>query len=179
MSSSSCCFLTCIQISQEAGQVVWYSHLLKNFPQFVVIHTIKGFGIVNKAEVRGVWISILCFHSLANNINFETEILRIKWEITWLPLGTVINNIWVCLLTRLNVQNFFFLFCLSCEFHLAQLLRMIGKFISSWSCPHFHFCWDWCLRLDRKQIWVTPSCKWEHPAYLGKIHIIVLIRFFA
>ena len=110
MSSSNCCFLTWIQISQEAGQVVWYSHLLKNFPQFVVIHTIKGFGIVNKAEVRGVWISILCFHSLANNVNFETEILRIKWEITWLPLGTVINNIWVCLLTRLNVQNFFFSF---------------------------------------------------------------------
>ena len=51
MSSSNCCFLTCIQISQEAGQVVWCSHLFKNFPQFVVIHTVKGFGIVNKAEV--------------------------------------------------------------------------------------------------------------------------------
>ena len=46
-----CCFLTCIQISQEAGEVVWYSYLLKNFPQLVVIHTVKGFGIVNKAEV--------------------------------------------------------------------------------------------------------------------------------
>ena len=51
MSSSNCCFLTCIQISQEADQVVWYSHLFKNFPQFVVIHTVKGFGIVNKAEM--------------------------------------------------------------------------------------------------------------------------------
>src|SRR5574337_844650 len=51
MSSSNCCFLTCIQISQEAGQVVWYSYLLKNFPQFVVIHTVRAFGIVNKAEV--------------------------------------------------------------------------------------------------------------------------------
>ena len=51
MSSSNCCFLTCIQISQEAGQVVWYFHLLKNFPEFVVIHTVKGFGIVNKAEI--------------------------------------------------------------------------------------------------------------------------------
>ena len=51
MSSSICCFLTCIQISQEAGQVVWYSHLFKNFPQFIVIHTVKGFGVVNKAEV--------------------------------------------------------------------------------------------------------------------------------
>ena len=51
MSSSNCCFLTCIQISQEAGQLVWYSHLFQNFPQFIVIHTVKVFGIVNEAEV--------------------------------------------------------------------------------------------------------------------------------
>ena len=51
MSSSYCCLLTCMQISQEAGQIVWYSQLLKNFPQCVVIHTVKGFGIVSKAEV--------------------------------------------------------------------------------------------------------------------------------
>ena len=51
MSSSTCCFLTCIQISQEAGKVVWYYHLLKNFPQVAVIHTVKGFSIVNEAEV--------------------------------------------------------------------------------------------------------------------------------
>ena len=50
MSSSNCCFLTCIQVSQEAGQVVWYSHLLQNFPQFIVIHRVKSFGIVNKAS---------------------------------------------------------------------------------------------------------------------------------
>ena len=51
MSSSNCCFLTCIQISQAAGQVVWYSHLFENFPQFIVVDTVKGFGIVNEAEV--------------------------------------------------------------------------------------------------------------------------------
>ena len=51
MCSSNCCFLTCIQISQEAGEVVWYSHLFQNFPQFIVIHTVKGFGIVNESEV--------------------------------------------------------------------------------------------------------------------------------
>ena len=49
--SSNYCFLTCIQVSQEAGQVVWYSHLFQNFPQFIVIHTVKGFVIVNKAEI--------------------------------------------------------------------------------------------------------------------------------
>src|SRR5574337_695844 len=59
MSSSNCCFLTCIQISQEAGQVAWYSHLFQNFPQFIVIHTVKGFGIVNKAEVH-VFLELSC-----------------------------------------------------------------------------------------------------------------------
>ena len=51
MSSSNCCFLTCIQVSQEAGQVVLYAHLFQNFPQIIVFHTVKGFGIVNKAEI--------------------------------------------------------------------------------------------------------------------------------
>ena len=60
MSSSNCCFLACIQISQEADQVVWYSHLFKNFPQFVVIHRVKGFGIVSKAEVD-VLLELSCF----------------------------------------------------------------------------------------------------------------------
>ena len=51
MYGSNCCFLTCIQVSQEAGKVIQYSHLFKNFPQFVVIHTVKGFSVVNEAEV--------------------------------------------------------------------------------------------------------------------------------
>ena len=60
MSSTNCCFLTCIQVSQEAGQVVWYSHLFQNFPQFIVIHTVKGFGVVNKAEID-VFLELSCF----------------------------------------------------------------------------------------------------------------------
>ena len=60
MSSSNCCFLTCIQISQEADQVVWYSHLFQNFLQFIVIDTVKGFGIVNKAEID-VFLELSCF----------------------------------------------------------------------------------------------------------------------
>ena len=59
MSSSNCCFLTCMQISQEAGQVVWYSHLFQNFPQFVVIHIVKGFGVV-KAKVDA-FLELSCF----------------------------------------------------------------------------------------------------------------------
>ena len=60
MSGSNCCFLTCIQVSHEAGEVVWQSHLFKNFPQFVVVHTVKGFGIVNEAEVD-VFLKFSCF----------------------------------------------------------------------------------------------------------------------
>ena len=60
MFSSNCCFLTCIQISQEAGKVVWYSHLFQNFPQFVVIHTVRSFSTVNKAEVD-IFLEFPCF----------------------------------------------------------------------------------------------------------------------
>ena len=59
MSGSNCYFLTCIQISQEAGQVVWYSIYLRIF-QFFVIYTVKGFGIVNKAEIDVV-LELSCF----------------------------------------------------------------------------------------------------------------------
>ena len=74
MSGSNCCFLTYIQVSQEADDVVWFSHLFKNFPQFSVIHTPKGFSVVNEAEVdifsgtlllflwsNGCWQCDLCF----------------------------------------------------------------------------------------------------------------------
>ena len=60
MSISNCCFLICIEISQDAGQVIWYSHLVKNFPEFVLVHIVKGFGIVNKAEVD-VFLEFSCF----------------------------------------------------------------------------------------------------------------------
>ena len=60
MSSSSCCFLTCIEVSQEAGLEVWYSHLLQNLPQFILIHIVKGFGIVNKAEIY-IFLELSCF----------------------------------------------------------------------------------------------------------------------
>ena len=60
MSSSNCYFLTCIQISQESSKVVWYYHLLKNFPQFVVIYRVKVFGVITKAEVD-IFLEFFCF----------------------------------------------------------------------------------------------------------------------
>ena len=60
MSGCSCWFLIYIQVTYKAGKVVWYSHLLENFPQFVVVHTVKGFGIIDEAEVD-VFLEFPCF----------------------------------------------------------------------------------------------------------------------
>ena len=60
MSSSNCCFLTCIQVSWETSKVIWYSYLFKNFPQFVVICTVKGFSVINGAEVD-IFMEFPCF----------------------------------------------------------------------------------------------------------------------
>ena len=72
MASSNCCFLTCIQISQEADQVVWYSHLFQNFPPFIVIHTVNGFGIVNKAEIA-VFLEVSCFFDVPVDVGNLTS----------------------------------------------------------------------------------------------------------
>ena len=84
MSSFNCCFLICIQISQEAGKVVWYSHLFQNFPQFVVIHIVKGFGVVNKAEVD-VFLKLSCFlddpMDVGNLISGSSAFSKSSWNI--------------------------------------------------------------------------------------------------
>ena len=87
MSSSNCCFLTCMQISQEADQVVWYSHLLKNFPQFIVIHTAKGIGLVIKAKID-VFLELSCF--------FDDP----------LDVGNLISGSSACSKTSLNIRKF-------------------------------------------------------------------------
>ena len=71
ISGSNCCFLTCIQVSQEADTVVWYYHLSKNFPQFVVMHTVKGFSVVNEIEVD-VFLEFPCF--LHDPMNVDNSI---------------------------------------------------------------------------------------------------------
>ena len=100
MSSSNCCFLTCIQISQEAGQVVWYSCLLKNFPHFFVIHTVKGFGVVNKEEVN-VFLKLSCF------FNYSTDVSNLMSGSSVFSKSSL--NIWkfsVHALLRPSLENF-------------------------------------------------------------------------
>ena len=102
MSSSNCCFLTYIQISQEASKVVWFSHLSKNFPQFVVIHRVKGFGVINKAEVD-VFLELSCFWFFDD----PTDVGNL------IPSSSVFSksrlNIWkfmVHILLKLSLENF-------------------------------------------------------------------------
>ena len=90
MSSSNCCVLACIQISQ----VVWYSHFLKNFPQFVVIYTVKGFGIVNKAEVY-VFLELSCFFDdpagVSNLISGSSAFSKSSLNIWKFPVHTLLK----------------------------------------------------------------------------------------
>ena len=90
-----------IKISQEAGKVVWYSYLLKIFPQFVVIYTAKGFGIVNKAEVD-VFLELSCFFDDLTNIGnlmsgssafskFSLNILKFTVHILLSPGWRILN----------------------------------------------------------------------------------------
>jgi len=89
MPASNCCFLTCIQVSQEAGKVVWYSHLFKNFPQFVEIHTVKGFGTVNKTEVDFFFCNFLAFSMIQWILAIWSLVLLLP--LPFLNLGL---NIW-------------------------------------------------------------------------------------
>ena len=118
MSSSNYCFLTCIQISQEAGQVVWYFHLFQNFPQFLVIHTVKGFGVVNKEEVHVFW------NSLAFSI--ARQILAI-WSLVSLPF---LNPDWTS-------GSFRFTYCWSLAWSILSItLLMCGMSAIVWKSEH-------------------------------------------
>ena len=142
MSGSNCCFLTCIQISQEAGQVVWYSHLFQNVPQFVVIHTVKGFGIVNKAEVD-VFLEFSCF--------FDDPVL----------VGNLISGFSAFSKTSLNI----------CEFSVQLLLKPglenfehyfasvwdEGKCVVVWAFFGIAFLWDWNENWPFPDLWPLLS----------------------
>ena len=85
MASSNCYFLTCTQVSLEAGKVFWYSHLFKNFPQLVVIHIIKDFSVVNEAEID-VFLEFFCFFcdpvDVGNLISDSSALSKSSFNIT-------------------------------------------------------------------------------------------------
>ena len=109
MSGSNCWLLTCIQISQKTGKVVWYSSLW-NFPPFVVIHTVKGFGVVNKTEV-GVFLehsSFFCDPTDVGNLisgpsAFSKSSLNTWKFLVYILLKLCLENFKVYLVNKLKL----------------------------------------------------------------------------
>ena len=128
MSCSNCCFLTCIEVSQETGKVIWFSHLFKNFPQFVVIHRDKDFSIVNEAEVN-VFLEFPCFfydpadvgNVISGSSVFSKSILNI-WKLL------------VHILLKPSLENF--------EHFFASLWDECNCVVV-WIFFAIAFLWDW------------------------------------
>ena len=134
-SMSNCCFLTCIQISQEVGQVVWYSHLFQNFSQFIVIHTVKGFGIVKKAEID-VFQELSCF--------FDDPV----------DVGSLISGSSAFSKTSLNIRKFMVHVLLKPG--LENFEHYFTRIWDVWNCAvvwafvGIVFLWDW------NENWLLP-----------------------
>ena len=129
ISTSNYCFLTCIQITQEAGKVVWHSHLLKNFPQFVVIHTVKAFSIVNESEVD-VFLEFCCFLDDPMDV------------------GNLISGSSGFSKTSLDIWNFQFTCCwnltwrvLSITFLACETSAIVQQFEHFWHCLSLGLEW--------------------------------------
>ena len=147
MSSSNCCFLTCIQISQEAGQLIWYSHLFQNFPQFVVIHTVKGVDIVSKAK-RDVFPELSCSldnpmdsgNFLSGSYDFSKISLNIWKFMDHIPLKPGLENIEHYFASMLGECNGAVVW----TFFGIAFLRIGMKTDHFQSCDHcwvFQICW--------------------------------------
>ena len=142
MSSSNCCFLTCIQISQEAGQVVWSSHLFQDFPQFIVIHTVKVFGIVNKADVD-IFLELSCFFD--NPANVGNLISGSS------PFPKTILNIWkftVHLMLKPGLENF--------EHYFTSVWDQCYCAVV-WAFFGIAFLWDWNENWTFPVLWLLLS----------------------
>ena len=170
MSISTCCFLTCIQISQETGQVVWYSHLLKNFPQFVVIHTVKGFSVVSKAEVD-VFLELSCFlddpADVGNLISGSSGFSKSSLNI-W--------NFAVHILLKLGLENF--------EHYFASVWDECRCGII-WTFFGIAFLWNWNENWPFPVLWPCRVFQiFWHIMYLisiwpniGQTHFDPLVKF--
>ena len=158
MSSSKCCFLACIQISQEAGQVVWYSHLFKNFPQFVVTHTVKGFGIVNKAEVD--------------------VLLELSWLFQW-PNGCWQFDLWFLYLSKSSLNTWKFTVHVLLKPGLENFEHYFASIWDEYNCVvvwaffGIAFLWDWNENWPFPVLWTLLSFPNVLACWVQHFHSIV------
>ena len=142
MSVSNCCFLTCIQSSQQTGKVVWYSQLFNNFPQSVVIHRVNGFSIINEAEVA-VW------NSLAFSV---IQWMLAVWSLVLLPLLTL-----AC--TSGSPQ---FAYCWSLAWRIFSITLL--------ACEMSKIVWYFCINFKNLKYVLILSSSWNIPLSINLIY---------
>ena len=162
MSSSNCCFLACIQISQEAGQEVWYSHLLKNFPWFIVIYTVKGFGTVNKAEIDVFLELSWFFHDPADVGNL------ISGSSAFSKTSLDIRKFMVHILLKPGLENFEHYFTsMWDEWNCAVVWAFFG----------IAFLWDWNENRPSPVLWPLLSFPNLLAYWVKQFHSISQVYF--
>ena len=128
MSSSYCCFLTCIQVSQEAGRMVWYSYLFKNFPQFIVIRH-------SKRLYHSQWSKSICFSGILLLFLWSNECW--EFDLWFLCLSKSSSNIWkfmVHVLLKPDLENF--------EHYFTSVWDECNC-AAFWTFFSIAFLWDW------------------------------------
>ena len=163
MSSSNCCFLACIQISQEAGQVLWYSHLLKNFPQLIGIHTVKGFGIVNKAEVD-VFLELSCFFDDPEDVG-----ILISGSSAFSKTSLNIREFTVHVLLKPGLENF--------EHYFTSMWNECN-FAVVWAFFCIAFLWNWNKNSPFPVLWPLLSFSYIQTVYIltkTELGLVILI----
>ena len=158
MSGSNCCFLTCIQISQEAGQVVWYSHLFQNFPQLIVIHTVKGFGIVNKAEID-VFLKLSCFFD-----DLEDVGNLVSCSSAFSKTSLNIREFMVHGLLKPGLENFE---------HYFNSMWDECNCVVVWAFFGIAFLWDWNENWPFPVLWPLLSSPNLLPYWMQNFHSII------
>ena len=156
MSSSNCCFLTRVQVSQETGKV-WYSHLFKNFSQFVVIHTAKALNIVNKAEVD-VFLELSCFF---DDPMFVGNLIPASSAFSKSSL-----NIWkfmVHVLLKPDLENF--------EHYFASMWDECRMVV--WTSFGIAFLWDWNENWPFPVLWPLLSLPNSLTYWMQYFHSII------
>ena len=146
MSGSNCYYLICIQISQEAGQVVWYSHLFQNFPQFVVIYTVKGFGTINKAVVD-VILDLSCFLMLQRMLAIWSLVPLPFLKRAWTSGSSWFTYCWSLAWRILNIT------LLACE-----MSAIVQYFEHSLALPFFGIGMKTDLFQSCGHCWVIQTC---------------------